>query len=120
MSQKENQYSRYSEPPEALSALEREFEGIEGISVFLGINASHLHHYYSGRRRPSPTLVRALKKKGYLPYKKRIRSEIAWKSQEQKDAFLWYVESIGFKSVSTYCRKIANENIDSKRRYENG
>ena len=109
---------RYSTYTGALNALEREFEGIEDISVFLDINLSHLRNYYYGYRiEPSPTLKMKLREKNLI--QGRVTSQVTWESQEQKDAFLWYLEIIGIHSVTEYCRQIADQNIEPKRRCEN-
>lgn len=83
------------------------------IADYLGINVSHVYNYYSGYRDPSPTMVQALIDKGLYQPPKRIRSQITWENQEQKDAFTWYVKSLGCESISDYCRDIANSNMEA-------
>lgn len=95
------QPSRYSTYTEALNALEREFEGIESISEFLDINLSHLRNYYYGyRSEPSPTLKKKLREKNLI--QGRVTSQVTWKSQEQKEKYLTYLESMGFGSLTKY------------------
>jgi hypothetical protein len=92
---------RYSTYHGALNALEREFEGIESISEFLDINLSHLRNYYYGyRSEPSPTLKKKLREKNLI--QGRVTSQVTWKSQEQKEKYLTYLESMGFGSLTKY------------------
>jgi len=43
---------------------------------------------------------------------KRITSQVTWESQDQKDAFILYLKNMGIDSVTEYCRRIADLNIE--------
>ena len=106
---------KYRTPEQALNALKREFGEIYDISAHLDyVHPSHLYNYYCKyRKKVSPTLIKVLREKGYI--EKRIRSQITWENVEQKKAFEWYVKSIGRKSISEYCRELADSNMEAYR-----
>ena len=101
-----------------LKRLESEFSTSAEVARKLNISQAHIHNFVSGKREPSPTLVKALRNKGYLPsLPKRIRSQITWESEEQKEYFQKSIVERGFNSPTEYLRDIANQRIEWKHIY---
>jgi hypothetical protein len=106
---------RYQTPAKALDGLKEEFDSIPQIASLLDVSVSLLYNYYNGhRKKVSPTVVSQLRRGGFIPT--RIRSQITWDTQEQKDAFNWFVRSLG-TNTSDYCRDVANSNIEPYKQY---
>ena len=101
--------AQYNTPEEALNALKSEFKGIPKIAEFLDVSPTLLYNYYNGHRENiSPTVLRKLRLKDLIPYKKRIRTEITWESEEQKEALLNHAQFKGYKSIPIFMRQVAN------------
>lgn len=100
----------YNTPESYLNAVESEFqESPSKMANRLGIHPSHLYNYYSGSRGVSPALRKALRKKGLM--KKRIRSQVSWESEEQKETALRYVQHRGFKNLTAFLRSIGDGDV---------
>ena len=92
-----------------LKRLKRKFGSFAAAGRDLEISQAHIYNFMSGKRQPSPVLIKALQDKRYLEApKKRIRSQITWKSEEQKLVFLKYIKKQGFHNITEYCRDQAN------------
>ncbi len=55
-------------------------------------------------------IIDAPQNKGYMP--RRIRSQITWESEEQKEFFQKVAVESGFDTMTDYCRDIANQRIE--------
>ena len=93
----------YTEPPTSYNRIQ--------IAEELDVNVAHIHNYFSGRRRISPTLKEAIYKKFPDLKSIRIRAEVSFESLEQKESALRYVQHRGFKSLTEFLRSIGNCDI---------
>jgi hypothetical protein len=65
-----------------------EEHGATTVAAMLGVNPSHVYNVTGGKRRPSPTLVRALKVAGIMPgFRKRMVRGVEFTRAE--DAAAW-------------------------------
>lgn len=100
-------------PENAIHRLEGKFDTHIALANHLEIDSAHLHNFFSGKRRLSKTVVRALKKKGYLPSRVRHRLEITFESDEQRQAFIRYAKDLG-RTPYGYCRMLGDIQLSSE------
>ncbi len=111
----------YQTPKQALDALLGQYSAFE-VSELLDIhraNISHYIHRYNRERVPEVIEI-AITSKGLVKKKqprKRIRSQITWESEEQREYFQKFVVERGFDSPTDYCRDKANQRIEWKHVY---
>ncbi len=108
----------YRTPKQALDALLERYSAFE-VSELLGIHRANISHYIRryDRRKVPKIIQEALASKGLVEQRKRIRSQITWESEEQKEYFQKFIVERGFNSPTEYLRDIANQRIEWKHIY---
>jgi hypothetical protein len=105
----------YATPKQALDAILASNSAAKTADI-LDIHRANIFHYlhrYNKKHVP-PIVKQALIDKGYITKRKRIRSQINWETEEQKQAFLQHVHTMGFPSVTEYARNKANAALDGR------